>query len=169
MPRAPMIRRLYDWTLSLAQSPHALWALFLVAFAESSVFPIPPDVLMIPMILARPGRAFVIAGVALAGSVLGALLGYYIGAQLFDVVGRPVLEFYGKADRYDDFQALYDEHGVFAVAIGAITPFPFKVTTIVSGLLQMNLASFVLVCLLGRGFRFFLIAALLRRFFAERR
>ncbi|MCG6904942.1 MAG: DedA family protein, partial [Rhodobacter sp.] len=91
-----MIRRLYDWTLTLAQSRHALWALAIVAFVESSVFPIPPDILMIPMIIARPSRAFVIAGVAMVASVLGGLLGYWIGYGLFESVGRPVLEFYGK-------------------------------------------------------------------------
>ncbi len=170
-----MLRRMYDWTVDKAESPHALFILAIIAFAESSFFPIPQEALMIPMIVAAPHRAWLVAGVALLASVAGAVLGYAIGYLFYDTVGIQLLEFYGKADRYEEFKALYTDHGVLAVAIGAITPFPFKVTTIVSGLLQMNFALFVIVCLLGRGFRFFLIAALLRRFgtpvraFIERR
>ena len=170
-----MLRRLYDWTVDKAESPYALAILAVLAFAESSFFPIPQEALMIPMIVAAPHRAWLVAGVATAASVAGAALGYLIGLVFYDTIGIQLLEFYGKADRYDEFQALYDEHGVLAVAIGAVTPFPFKVTTILSGLLQMNFAAFAIVCLLGRGFRFFLIAALLRRFgtpvrgFIERR
>lgn len=170
-----MLRRMYDWMVAKAESPYALMILALVAFAESSFFPIPQEAMMIPMIVAAPHRAWLVAGVATAASVAGAAFGYAIGYLFYDTVGIQVLEFYGKADRYDEFQALYTEYGSLAVAVGAITPFPFKVTTIVSGLLQMNFASFVIVCLLGRGFRFFLIAALLRRFgtpvraFIERR
>ena len=170
-----MLRRMYDWTVDKAESPYALLILAVVAFAESSFFLIPQEALMIPMIVAAPHRAWLVAGVALLASVAGAMFGYAIGYLFYDSVGIQLLEFYGKADRYDEFKALYAEHGVLAVAIGAITPFPFKVTTIVSGLLQMNFALFVIVCLLARGFRFFLIAALLRRFgtpvraFIERR
>ena len=170
-----MLRRLYDWTVEKAESPYALLILALVAFAESSFFPIPQEALMIPMIVAAPQRAWLVAGVATIASVAGAVLGYMIGFMFYDTVGIQLLEFYGKADRYDEFQALYAEHGNLAVAIGAVTPFPFKVTTIVSGLLQMDFASFVTVSLLGRGFRFFLIAALLWKFgtpiraFIERR
>lgn len=170
-----MLRRTYDWMVEKAESPYALMILAVVAFAESSFFPIPQEAMMIPMIVAAPHRAWLVAGVATVASVAGAAAGYAIGYLFYDTVGIQVLEFYGKADRYDEFQTLYNEYGSFAVAIGAITPFPFKVTTIVSGLLQMNFVSFVIVCLLGRGFRFFLIAALLRRFgtpvraFIERR
>ena len=166
---------MYDWTVDKAESPHALFILAIVAFTESSFFPIPQEALMIPMIVAAPHRAWLVAGVALLASVAGAAFGYAIGYLFYDSVGVPLLEFYGKADRYDEFRALYVDHGVLAVAIGAITPFPFKVTTIVSGLLQMNFVLFLVVCLLARGFRFFLIAALLRRFgtpvreFIERR
>ena len=170
-----MLRRMYDWMVAKAESPYALLILALVAFAESSFFPIPQEAMMIPMIVAAPHRAWLVAGVATAASVAGAAFGYAIGYLFYDTIGLQVLEFYGKADRYDEFQALYNEYGSLAVAVGAITPFPFKVTTIVSGLLQMNFLSFIIVCLLGRGFRFFLIAALLRRFgtpvraFIERR
>ncbi|PIE16718.1 MAG: cytochrome B [Rhodobacterales bacterium] len=170
-----MIRKLYDWTLSLADSPHALWALAIVAFLESSVFPIPPDVLMIPMVLARPSRAFLIATVALVASVLGGLLGYYIGAGLFEAVGQPVLDFYGKADAAAQFNQRFHEWGAWAVLIAGITPFPFKVITIMSGWTGLSLWIFTLSAILARGLRFFIVAALLWRYgapirdFIERR
>ncbi|PYE85877.1 YqaA family protein [Pseudoroseicyclus aestuarii] len=170
-----MIRRLYDWTIRLADTPHAMWALFIVAFAESSVFPIPPDALMIPMILARPGRAWRIAAVALAGSLLGALGGYVIGATLFESVGRPVLEFFGKDVYFDGFSDRYNDYGVWAVLVAGVTPFPFKVITILSGATGLNLVAFLLMSLVARGLRFFLVAALLWQFgapirdFIERR
>ncbi len=170
-----MLRRLYNWTIEKAESPYALFFLAILAFAESSFFPIPQEALMIPLIVAAPHRAWLIAGVVTLASVAGAALGYAIGFLFYDTVGIQLLEFYGKADRYDEFKAMYDEHGSWAVAIGAITPFPFKVTTIVSGLLQMDFLSFIVVSLIGRGVRFFLIAALLWKFgtpiraFIERR
>ncbi|SHE53676.1 membrane protein YqaA, SNARE-associated domain [Loktanella atrilutea] len=170
-----MLRRLYDWTMSLSRSPYALWALAIVSFVESSVFPIPPDVLMIPMIIARPRRAFLIAAVATVASVLGALLGYYIGAALFDTVGRPVLDFYGKGAEFDSFAVTYNDWGAWAVLIAGITPFPFKVITIASGVTGLSLPVFVLAAILARALRFFIVAALLWRFgapiqdFIERR
>lgn len=159
-----MLRRLYDWTLSLAQGRHALWALAVVAFVESSVFPIPPDLLMIPMILARPSRAWLIAGVALVASVLGGLLGYYIGWGLFESVGRPVLEFYGKDAYFDDFAARYNEWGAWAVLFAGMTPFPYKVITILSGSTGLSLPVFILSSIIARGVRFFVVAALLWKF-----
>lgn len=170
-----MIRRLYDWTLSLAQSPQALWALAAVAFIESSVFPIPPDVLMIPMILARPSRAFLIAAVATAASVAGALLGYYIGAALFDLVGQPVLDFYGKGADFEAFKLRYNDWGAWTVLVAGVTPFPFKVITIASGATGLTLWVFVVAAIVARAMRFFLVAALLYKFgapirdFIERR
>ncbi len=170
-----MIRRLYNWTLALADSPYALWALAFVAFLESSVFPIPPDVLMIPMILARPSRAFLIAGVALVASVTGALLGYYIGASLFDVVGKPMLEFYGKTDAAEQFNQRFQDWGAWAVLIAGVTPFPFKVITIMSGWTGLNLGVFIVSSIIARGLRFYIVAALLWKFgtpirdFIERR
>jgi membrane protein YqaA with SNARE-associated domain len=161
---AAMLRRLYDWTLSLAAHPYALWALAIVSFVESSIFPIPPDVLMIPMILAAPRRAWLIAGIATLSSVLGGLAGYWIGAGLFEQVGRPVLEFYGKSDRFEEFGARYNEFGAWAVLIAGITPFPFKVVTILSGATGLNLPIFVVSSLIARGLRFFVVAALLRAF-----
>ena len=170
-----MLRRLYDWTMSLSRSPRAMWALGIVSFVESSVFPIPPDVLMIPMIIARPRRAFLIATVATLTSVLGALLGYYIGAALFETVGRPVLDFYGKAAEFEAFALKYNDWGAWAVLVAGITPFPFKVITIASGVTGLSLPVFVVASLIARAFRFFLVAALLWRFgapiegFIERR
>ncbi len=170
-----MIRRLYNWTLALADSPYALWALAFVAFLESSVFPIPPDIIMIPMILARPNRAFLIAGVALVASVTGALLGYYIGASLFDVVGKPMLEFYGKTDAAEQFNQRFQDWGAWAVLIAGVTPFPFKVITIMSGWTGLNLGVFIVSSIIARGLRFYIVAALLWKFgtpirdFIERR
>jgi membrane protein YqaA with SNARE-associated domain len=159
-----MLRRLYDWTLAQAESRHALAALFVVAFVESSVFPIPPDVLIIPMVLARPSRAWVIASVALAGSVLGGLLGYAIGWGFFESVGRPVLEFYGKDAYFEEFRTRYNEWGAWAVLIAGITPFPYKVITILSGSTGLNLGVFMLASVIARGLRFFVLAALLWKF-----
>ncbi len=159
-----MIKALYDWTIRLAQHRHALWALALVSFIESSVFPIPPDVIMIPMIIARPSRAFLIAFVALVASVAGGLLGYYIGWGLFETVGRPVLEFYGKTDAAMEFNARFAEWGAWAVLIAGVTPFPFKVITIMSGWTGLSLPVFVLSSIIARGLRFFVVAGLLWKF-----
>ncbi len=170
-----MIRRLYDWTMSLSRSRHALRALAVVSFIESSVFPIPPDVLMIPMIIARRNRAFLIAGVATVASVLGALLGYYIGAVLFDTVGRAVLDFYGKGAEFDAFAVKYNNWGAWAVLFAGVTPFPFKVITIASGVTGLSLPIFIFASLVARALRFYIVAGLLWRFgapiqtFIERR
>lgn len=159
-----MLRRLYDWTLSLAASPHALWALAAVSFIESSVFPIPPDVLLIPMVLAAPRRAWLIAGVCTAASVLGGAFGYVIGWGLFEEVGRPVLAFYGKDLYFDQFAETYNAWGAWAVLIAGVTPFPYKVVTILSGATGLNFAVFMIASLAARGFRFFLLALLLWKF-----
>ncbi len=159
-----MLRRLYDWTMSLAQSPHALWALAIVSFIESSVFPIPPDVLLIPLIIARPNRAWLIAGICTLASVLGGAFGYLIGWGFFEQIGRPVLEFYGKDARFEEFSTTYNNWGAWAVLIAGVTPFPYKVITILSGVTGLNFGVFMVASILARGLRFFLIAALLRRF-----
>lgn len=170
-----MIRRLYDWTLSLASSPHAMWALAAVAFVESSVFPIPPDLLMIPMIIAQPSKAFRIAAIATICSVLGGLLGYWIGAGLYESVGRPVLEFYGKDVYFEDFALRYNDWGAWAVLIAGVTPFPYKVITILSGSTGLNLGVFLISSVVARGLRFYVVAWLLWKFgapireFIERR
>jgi len=170
-----MLRGLYNWTMGLAESRYALWALAAVAFVESSVFPIPPDILMIPMILAAPRRAFLIAGIATVSSVAGGLAGYYIGWGLFESVGRPVLEFYGKDAYFDEFALRYNEWGAWAVLIAGVTPFPYKVITIMSGATGLSLTVFMVASIIARGLRFFLVAALLWKFgapirdFIERR
>lgn len=170
-----MLRSLYDWTLSLARHPRALWALAVVAFIESSVFPIPPDVLMIAMIVAQPSRAFVIAGVATVASVAGGLAGYWIGYGAFETLGRPVLEFYGKDAYFAEFQARYNAWGAWAVLIAGVTPFPYKVITILSGATALNVWVFLLASVIARALRFFIVATLLWKFgapirdFIERR
>lgn len=156
-----VLRNLYDRTMALAGHRHALWALAAVAFIESSVFPIPPDVMIIPMALAARDRAWRIALVATLASVLGGLLGYAIGAGLYETLGRPILEFYGQMDKFQIFQARYAEWGAWIVAGAGFTPFPYKVITIASGVAALNPLVFGLASLTSRGLRFFLEAALL--------
>ncbi|GHC16435.1 hypothetical protein GCM10007291_13640 [Gemmobacter nanjingensis] len=170
-----MIRRLYDWTMALAGHRHALLALAAVAFIESSVFPIPPDILLIPMIIAAPQRAFLYALVATVASVLGGLAGYGIGFFLFDTVGEPVLAFYGMTAEFETFSESYNAWGAWAVLIAGVTPFPYKVITILSGTTQLSLPVFIVASIVARGLRFFIVAALLWKFdapirdFIERR
>ena len=156
-----MIKRLYDWTMSWADHPRALWVLAFVSFIESSVFPIPPDVLMVPMILAAPRRAWLIAGVALIFSVLGGLLGYLIGAIAFETIGQPILAALGKTDAMQAFNTRFNDFGFWAVLTAGITPFPFKVITIMSGVSGLSLSTFIVTSIVARGLRFFLVAALL--------
>ncbi|SFC54888.1 YqaA family protein [Tropicimonas isoalkanivorans] len=159
-----MLRGLYDWTISLAAGKHAMWALAAVAFIESSFFPIPPDLLMIPMILATPHRAFRIALVAMVASVLGGMFGYAIGAFAFEQVGRPILEHLGKADKMEAFNTRFNDFGFWAVLIAGLTPFPYKVITIMSGWTGMPFWTFMITSIIARGGRFFLVAALLWKF-----
>lgn len=170
-----MIRKLYDWTISMADHPRALWVLALVAFIESSVFPIPPDVLMIPMILAAPSRAWLIASVALVSSVLGGMAGYAIGAFAYEGLGRPILEALGKGEAMDAFNTRFNDFGFWAVLTAGVTPFPYKVITIMSGWTGMPLVTFIATSILARGLRFFIVAGLLWKYgepirdFIERR
>lgn len=170
-----MLRRLYDWTIGLASAPYALWALAVVAFVESSFFPIPPDLLMIPMILARPNKAFVIAGVALVASVLGGMFGYAIGAFAFETIGQPILASLGKADSVAEFNARFNDLGFWPVLIAGVTPLPYKVLTIMSGWTGLPITTFIVTSIIARGLRFFVVAGLLWYFgapirdFIERR
>ena len=170
-----MLRGLYNWTMSLASSRHAMWALAAVAFVESSFFPIPPDVLMMPMVLARPNRAWLIALVATLSSVAGGLLGYAIGWGLWETVGEWIIGIYGKEDYVAEFAARYNEWGAWAVLIAGVTPFPFKVITIASGVTGLSLPVFIVSSIVARALRFFLVAGLLWAFgapirdFIERR
>jgi membrane protein YqaA with SNARE-associated domain len=159
-----MLKPLYDWTMTLAAHRHAMVALAVVAFVESSVFPIPPDVLIIPMVLAARQRAWRIAAVATIASVLGGLAGYAIGALLFDSLGRPLLDFYGYQAQFADFQERYREWGAWIVFGAGLTPFPYKVITITSGVMDLDLAVFMIASVLSRGIRFFLVAGLLWHF-----
>jgi membrane protein YqaA with SNARE-associated domain len=159
-----MLRGLYDWTMRLADHPRALWALAGVAFLESSVFPIPPDILMIPMILARPNRAWLIALVALVASVLGGVLGYIIGAFAYEQIGHPILAAMGKADAMAAFNTRFNDLGFWAVLTAGMTPFPYKVITIMSGWTGMAFDTFIATSVLARGLRFFIVAALLWKF-----
>ncbi len=159
-----MLRRLYDWVIGLAGHRHALPALALVSFAESSVFPVPPDVLLLPMVLARPKRAWVVALVCTLASVAGGVAGYAIGALLFEAVGRPILDFYGYAAQFERFSAQYNAYGAWIVFGAGFTPIPYKVFTIASGVTGLDPVVFMVASVLSRGARFFLIAALLWKF-----
>lgn len=159
-----MLRGLYNWTMAQAEHKHALWVLAAVAFVESSVFPIPPDVIMIPMILAAPHRAWLIALVATVASVLGGILGYGIGAFFFESIGQPLLESMGKADKISEFNARFNGVGFWAVLIAGITPFPYKVITIMSGWTAMPMATFLTTSVIARALRFFIVAFLLKTF-----
>lgn len=159
-----MLRRLYDKTMDLAQHPHAMGWLAAVAFVESSVFPIPPDVVLIPMVLADRRRAWRIATVCLIASVLGGMLGYAIGYYLFEAVGRPLVDFYGYGAQFARFRQSYNEYGAWIVAFFGLTPFPYKVITIASGVTALNPLTFIVASIVSRGVRFFIVAALLWRF-----
>ncbi len=159
-----MLRRLYNWTLSLAANRNAERVLFGISFAESSFFPIPPDVLLIPMVIARPAKWFRIALICTVASILGAIAGYLIGMFLFEQVARPILDFYGKQDSFDRVAEWYNTWGGWGVLFAAITPFPYKVLTLFSGATGLNFGIFLLVSVIGRSFRFFLIAWLLNRY-----
>ena len=155
---------LYNWTLSLAAHRHAVWWLAVVSFAESSFFPIPPDAILIPMILARRDRAWFYATVCLVASVLGGAAGYAIGAFLFETVGRPLVDFYAAGAVLEGVKGDFAEHGWWIVLGGGMTPFPYKVVTIASGALALDPAAFMASSIVGRGVRFFLVAALLWKF-----
>ena len=156
-----MLRRTYDWTMALPSKRYAEMALAAVAFAESSFFPIPPDLVLIPMVLAERSRAWRFALVAMVSSVLGGLFGYFLGALLFDQIARPILDFYGYGARFDQFADLYNAWGVWIVLTAGLTPFPYKVITIASGATHLDLVVFFLASLVARGARFFIVAGLL--------
>jgi membrane protein YqaA with SNARE-associated domain len=170
-----MLHRLYMRTLALAASPRAGWWLFGIAFAEASFFPVPPDALLIPMALARPDRAWRLAAICLAGSVIGGALGYLIGYAVFDQLARPLIELYGYGDRFAAFQALYARWGLWLILVKGLTPIPYKIVTIASGAARFNFWMFMAASVVTRGARFFIVAALLRyygapvRDFIERR
>ena len=159
-----MFKSLYRWTLALSASRHAPLALGAVAFAESSFFPIPPDLLLVPMSLAQPRRAWAYATICTVASVLGGMLGYAIGALLYDTVGQWLIATYHYADKMDAMRAAYAQWGWLLILIKGLTPIPYKLVTIVSGLLGYNFGLFVLLSIITRGARFFILAGLLNRF-----
>ncbi|MCF8474606.1 MAG: DedA family protein [Emcibacter sp.] len=159
-----MIRSLYDWTLQKAEHPRALWFLAILSFAESSFFPIPPDVLLIPMVLAARSRAWRIALVCSVASVFGGIFGYYIGYALFDTVGQPIIDFYHMQEKFIWFQSKYNEWGAWIVSLAGFSPVPYKVFTIASGMTEMSLSTFILASALSRTARFFLVAGLLWKY-----
>lgn len=159
-----MIRPLYDWTMRLASGRHALWVLAAVSFAESSFFPLPPDLLLIPMILAARHRAFLLAAICTAASVLGGYFGYAIGYFLFESIGRAVFEAYGIMQAYVKLQADFDQYGAWIIILKGMTPIPYKLLTIASGVTHFNLVEFTVASLISRSIRFFLLAVLLWKF-----
>jgi membrane protein YqaA with SNARE-associated domain len=161
-----MMRRLYDWMMRLAASKRAPWALALVSFIESSFFPIPPDVMLIPMVLSRREQAWWYATIATVASVFGGLLGYAIGYFFYDAIGLPILKFYGREHALDSFISFVHAYGVPAVIIKGMTPIPFKVVTIAAGVAKMDLAAFIGASIIARAMRFYLVAGLLY-FFGE--
>jgi len=170
-----MLRKLYDWTLNLAVHKHALLALALLSFIESSIFPIPPDILLIPMVLAIRDRAWLVAGVCTVASVIGGMMGYGIGFFMYEQIGKPILDFYHYSLKFSEFQVTYNQWGAWAVFFAGITPFPYKVITILSGMTGLSLPVFIIASIIARGMRFFIIAALLWKYgdairaFIERR
>jgi membrane protein YqaA with SNARE-associated domain len=162
-----MLRRLYDWVLDLSARPWAPKALAAISFIESSVFPIPPDVMLVPMCLAKPNRAFWYAGICTVASVLGGLLGYAIGALLYDTLGQFLIRLYGYGDKLETFRAAYAQWGHWIILIKGATPIPYKVITIASGFAGYNLFWFIVLSIITRGVRFYLLATLIY-FWGER-
>ena len=156
-----MLRKTYDWVMNLARSRNAPWALAAVSFAESSFFPIPPDVMLAPMVAARPQRAFLYAGICTAASVLGGLLGYFIGLHL-QPLGEAILRFTGHPDGVGEFQHWFDRYGLYVILAKGLTPIPFKLVTITSGIARFDLFTFIWASVLTRGMRFFLEATILK-------
>ena len=156
-----MLRRLYDWVIRLSEHPKSLWALAGVSFVESSFFPIPPDIMLIPMILAQRAKAWLIAGVCTIASVAGGFLGYAIGYFFFETYGQWLIDFYGLQGGFAQFQKQFNEWGLWIILIKGMTPIPYKLVTIASGAAHFDLLTFGAASLLTRGLRFYLVAALL--------
>ncbi len=156
-----IFRNLYDWTLDKASKKRASWFLSIISFAESSFFPIPPDIILIPMVLAKRTKAFFYAFICTLSSVFGGVFGYFIGLLLFNSIGLIVINFYHLEEQITQFKNYYNSYGAWIVIIAGFTPFPFKVITIASGLFQLNFIIFILCSLLSRGSRFYLISILL--------
>ena len=159
-----MLRRIYDWCIDAAHKPYALWLMGAVSFAESSFFPIPPDVMLIPMSLARPERAWLYAALCTVTSVAGGVVGYMIGSLLYDSVGHWLIQLYGYGDKVEAFRAGYAQYGAWIILLKGLTPIPFKLVTITSGFANYNIWMFIGLSVIARGGRFFLVAILLNRY-----
>jgi membrane protein YqaA with SNARE-associated domain len=159
-----MFRAMYDWVLRMAHHKYALWVMAAVSFAESSFFPIPPDAMLIPMVLARREHAYRIALVCTVSSVLGGMLGYYIGYALMEGVGQWLVHLYHMEAKVEQFKVSYGEYGAWIILLKGLTPIPFKLVTIASGIAQFNFPLFVLLAAITRGFRFFVVAFLLKKY-----
>ena len=159
-----MLRRLYDWCVAAADKPYAAWLMGALAFAESSIFPIPPDVMLIPMSLARPRRAFAFATLCTLTSVAGGLLGYAIGALLYDSVGQWLIHLYGYGNKVELFREQYARWGTWIIILKGLTPIPYKVVTITAGFAGFSIGLFVICSIIARGMRFYLVAFLLNRY-----
>ena len=159
-----ILRKLYDWTLLKSAHPRATWFLSLISFAESSFFPIPPDIILIPMVMAKKTKAFFYAFVCTFSSVLGGIAGYLIGFYLFSSIGILILDYYGLADQFVNFEQYYLQYGIWIVLGAGFTPFPFKFITIASGFFGFNFFLFIIIATIARGLRFYLVAFLLKIF-----
>lgn len=159
-----LIKKLYDWVLHWAETPYAVPALFLLSFAESSFFPVPPDVLLIALAISIPKKAFKYALVCMIGSVIGGVVGYGIGLYGYETVGKPIVDFYHGQEVMDLIKTKYDQHGFLGILIAAITPIPYKVFTIASGVFKFDFWLFTLASIIGRSTRFFIVAALIWKF-----
>ena len=156
-----MIKRIYDWCIAAADKPYALWILAAVSFAESSFFPVPPDVMLAPMSLAQPKRAWVFAGVCTIASVIGGLLGYAIGALLYDSVGHWLIQFYHLGDKVETFREGYARWGALVILLKGLTPIPYKLITITAGVTHLDLLTFSVASVISRGGRFLIVVVLL--------
>ena len=159
-----LLRKLYDWTLEKSKDPKAPWFLAIISFLESSIFPIPPDIILIPMIIANKFKAWLFAFVCTISSVAGGIAGYCIGSFFYATIGTIIINYYALQDQFISFENLYKQYGILIILGASFTPFPFKFITIASGLFHLNIFLFILCSLLGRGFRFYLIAILLKIF-----
>ena len=159
-----MLRRIYDWCIDAAHKPYSIWIMGAVSFAESSFFPVPPDVMLIPMSLARPEKAWWYAFICTITSVLGGIVGYAIGALLYDSIGAWLIQLYGYADKVDAFRAGYAQYGAWIILLKGLTPIPYKLVTITSGFANYNIWMFIGLSLIARGGRFFIVAILLNRY-----
>ncbi len=159
-----MLKKMYDQVMDLADHPKALWILAIMAFTESSFFPIPPDVLLVPMVLAAPTRAWKIAFICSVSSLFGGLFGYAIGAYFFDLIGQPIVDFYSLQTQFERFQALYNQWGAIIVGVAGFSPIPYKVFTIASGVTGLDIVTFTITSAISRSARFFLVAWLLWKY-----